>query len=136
MTFAVVMCTVAASLAAEEAPTRPEDRKAIAALTAEFIAAYDKGDLQALAKLFVPAARSIDEEGQVAQGREAIVGRFAAAFADSPGSKITIAPASLEFLGPDAAVETGSATVTPADGRAPTVTAYSVVYLQIGRAHV
>jgi uncharacterized protein (TIGR02246 family) len=110
---------------------RPADARAIRALVADFLRAFDAGDAPAIAALFTPDGRVTDEAGDDAVGRDAIAARFAASFDDNPGGKIAIKDDSLRFLGADAAVEEGTAVITPGDGAGPPESVrYTALYVK------
>ena len=63
------------------------------------------------------------------EGREAIEKLFAASFEENPGQTIDVKTESLRFLGPDAAIEEGTATITtPRAEGGPTEPAESTRY--------
>lgn len=117
---------------------RRHDVAAIQALTAAFVKAYNAGDSAAAARTFAVNARIIDEENQRSEGRDAIAERFARRFAEQPGETMTITPESIRFIGPDTAIEEGTAVIKtpPAPGaRASTeTTRYTVVYVKFDGA--
>ena len=105
---------LSASALAGEPP--PAERAAIEAVVAEFVRAFDAGDAAAVAALFTEDARIETEGSPAIQGREAIGRRFAERFAESPGQSIVVKTDSVRLLGPDAALEEGSAAITtPSD---------------------
>ena len=83
---------------------RPGDREALAALVQSFAKAYDAGDAGAVAGLFAPDARLVDDTGEVIDGRDAIRSRFAAGFQAAPGRAIELSVTSLRFLAADVAL--------------------------------
>jgi uncharacterized protein (TIGR02246 family) len=123
---------VPAALAVE----RPEDVAALQALTKSFVDAYNAGDSAAVARTFALNARIIDEDNQLSEGRAAIAERFARRFAEHPGEAIAITPESIRFVGPDTAIEEGTAVITtptPPDSAAEAqteTTRYTVVYVK------
>ena len=141
LALALVACAGLAGRAgsAEEPPgpaaAADPDRAAIAAVVAEFVRAFDAGDARAVAALFTEGAR-IEAEGEPpVEGRAAIEAMFAERFESEPGRKITIRAESLRLLGPDAAVETGTAVVEePAEASggttAPERSRYTAAYVR------
>jgi uncharacterized protein (TIGR02246 family) len=113
-------------------PGRDNDKKAIQEVVDAFKQAFNKGDVKAISALFTEDAEVVDEHGGKVQGRQAITEHFAAGFGDAPGAKIEIDADSLRFLGADAATEEGRARVLPADGSAPELTRYLVIYVKQG----
>jgi uncharacterized protein (TIGR02246 family) len=88
------------------------DEAALRALVSAFTKAYNAGDARSLAALFTEKAQLVMLSGQRLEGREAIEKQFAAAFAENPGQTIEVKSESVRFLGADAAIEEGTATVT------------------------
>jgi uncharacterized protein (TIGR02246 family) len=109
---------------------KSQDEKAIQAATAAFVKASNAGDAKAIAALFTEDAESIDEDGTLVQGRQAIEDSFAQTFAASPGGKMEIKIDSLRFLSPDVAKEEGRCTITPAGAGGPDVDRYTVLYVK------
>jgi uncharacterized protein (TIGR02246 family) len=95
-------------------PTPSADEKAIRAVDEQFVRDYNRGDSKALAALFTEDAEAIEAEGDRYRGRHLIERRFADTFAASPGVKIAIEAASIQFLSPDVAKEEGQTLITPA----------------------
>lgn len=106
---------------------RPDDQKAIQAVTDAFVEAYKEADSKAVAAKFHVNAEVIDVDGTRYEGRDVIEKQFAETFADSPGVAISVTAESLRFLGPDAAKEEGRSTVTPKTG-APVSRRYTVLF--------
>jgi uncharacterized protein (TIGR02246 family) len=102
------------------ATERPNDVAAIQALDASFVQAWNAGDAESAARLFTENARIVDEDNVVTEGRAAISARFARRFTERPGETLTVTPETIRFLGPDTAIEEGTATIRiPAVGETP-----------------
>ncbi len=110
--------------------SRAGDEAAIRGLDEEFVKAFNAGDAKALAATFTEDAESTDEDGIIAEGREAITAHFASSFAASPGAKISLHTDSLRFLGPETALIRGRAEVIPAGGGASDLSRYTVVLVK------
>jgi uncharacterized protein (TIGR02246 family) len=118
-----------------EEPPADAARKAVEAVVAEFVKAFDAGDAPAIAALFTERARLETEGSPAIEGRAAIERRFAERFEADPGQTIAVKPGLLRFLGLDAALEEGTASITiPAaeTGEQPQVTRfkYSAAYVR------
>ncbi len=118
------------------APRRPADEAAIRSVAESYAKAYNAGDAHALAALFADDAEMIDEDGERMRGRSVIEGVFGSMFKERPGASIAISPASLRFLGPDAAQEEGQTQVKTASSEAPTTRHYTVLYVKEGKRWV
>jgi uncharacterized protein (TIGR02246 family) len=104
------------------------DAQAIGELLALFIKAYNARDAKALGELFTANAEIEDEDGDVTRGRDAIVARFAKIFRDGESGTLGVTTDSLRFLGPDLAIEEGTASLTTRAGEPPRTDRYSVIY--------
>jgi uncharacterized protein (TIGR02246 family) len=109
---------------------RADDEKAIRAADEAFVRAYNAGDARAVADLFDEDAEAVSKDGETVRGREAIAGLFASIFEAAPGRKIEVAVDSLRFLGAVVALETGRTTLSAADGRAPEVDRFTVLFVK------
>ncbi|MEO6809800.1 MAG: SgcJ/EcaC family oxidoreductase [Isosphaeraceae bacterium] len=116
------------------APTgRDDDEAAIKKLLESFIKAFNAGDAEATAATYSETAIVVDEQGERTEGRDAIRDQYADAFADSPGSTISIQVDARRFLGPETAIEVGRTTITPKeDGEIPETTRFTTVYVKHG----
>src|SRR3712207_6493183 len=79
--------------ASSEAPIR--------AAADAFVAAFDKGDAQGVASLWVENGTLAEEGGEVLKGREAIAGRYAEFFEAYPGSTLKVDVTSIHFVTPE-----------------------------------
>ena len=108
------------------------DEKALGELLGRFIKAYNGRDAKALGELFSPGAEIEDEDGDVTRGRDAIVARFEGIFKESQAATLDVATDSLRFLGPDIAIEEGTASITTGAGAPPRTNRYSAIYTRLG----
>ena len=106
------------------------DEALIRAAVAAYVAAYNRGDAKALAAMWLPGAVYTNPDtGDQVVGRDAIEKQFAAIFAASKETKLSAATASVQFVSPNVAIETGTATVVrPND--TPEETQYAAVYVR------
>jgi uncharacterized protein (TIGR02246 family) len=124
----VALAQQAATIAAPSlAPGTPADAAAIRALSAQFAAAFNRGDAKAIADQYGETARAIDDDGQSIVGRDAIMARFAEGFRANPALRIAFEEDRLEFLSPTVAIEDGHGTTNT---NPPVISAYSVVYVK------
>lgn len=110
---------------------RPADERALQTLAQAYLKAYNAGDARALGGLFTDDAEMIDEFGERLRGRPMIENVFAAMFRQRPGATLAITPASLRFLGPDAAQEEGQ-TVMRVGTEPPSTRHYTIIYVKSG----
>ena len=112
------------------APEKSEDLAAIRAVANSFLEAYRAKDAAAIGALFTENAEIVDDDGEVTQGRPAIVERFAGLFAANEGGKLDVDVDSIHLLSPEVAIEEGTATVSGDDGEKPETSRYSVIYVK------
>ncbi len=89
---------------------------------------HNRGDAEDLVKFYAVDADFVGIDGQVIEGREAIVAMYARAFAQLPGNKAKICLSSRRFLSEDTVIDDGTWEVTgvlpegaPAKGRYTTI---------------
>lgn len=112
-------------------PDRADDEKAIRGIVAAFVKAFNAGDIDALMASFEDESQVVDETGATFKGKDAIRGRFAEAFQTNPGGAISIEIRTLDFYGPDTAIERGSVTFQRADNESqPESNPYTVLYVR------
>jgi uncharacterized protein (TIGR02246 family) len=116
--------------APKPASSDSKDESTIRANVEAFVKAYNARDAKAVANLFAAEAQAIDEDGETAQGRDAIERRVAATFADAPQGRIQIDVGSIRMIGSALAIETGQAKVTPSPGSEPNVSRYTAVHIK------
>jgi uncharacterized protein (TIGR02246 family) len=110
---------------------RPEDERALRAISESYARSYNAGDARTLASLFAEDAEMIDENGQRLRGSPMIESVFGSLVRHRPGAVLTLAPVSLRFLGPDVAMEEGQTVVKVGDE--PSATRhYTVVAVKRG----
>jgi uncharacterized protein (TIGR02246 family) len=94
-----------------------------------FAKAYNAGDAKAIASLFTSDGMIVDEDGNESQGRDAIAETFAALFKEIPGRRIEVNVESIQFIGPDLAMEVGN-TKTSAPGEPADYDRYTVIHVK------
>lgn len=116
---------------AAEAPVLTPEQKAIADQANVFIAAYNKGDVKALAAMFAEDAEWVDDGGNVISGREAIADHFKGVFLSAKGRVLDIDVESVRPLTGDVMLEKGTTTVVEPGGRTA-VSSYTAVHIKKG----
>ena len=84
------------------------DEAEIDALIENWIAAHDSGNAEALAKFYTADADFIGIDGQLINGRDAVVGMYAEVFRHLPGNKANVSVNSRRFIASDILVEDAS----------------------------
>jgi uncharacterized protein (TIGR02246 family) len=111
------------------AGTGGEAEAVLRAVVAEFTRSFNAGDARAIAALFTENARLVTVTGRTIEGRAAIEKLFATAFEENPGQTIEVKTETLRFLGAEAAIEEGTATITR-PGSTGETTRYSAAYVK------
>ncbi len=109
-------------------PATAQDEKALQAIQAAYVKAFNAGDAKALAALWTLDGEFVDAEGKSYRGRSAIEKEFAEFFAKEKGVALKITTDTLRFLSPTVALESGSARVTCAADGAANSAAYAIVH--------
>ncbi len=117
-----------ATAASVPGPVHQQDKKAIRLAAEAFAKAYNAGDAQTIARLFVVGGEIVNEEGQSTEGRESIEQEFTVIFKEHPKTHMDLAIESIRFIGSDMAIEDGMATVTHEPDEPAQRSPYSVTY--------
>jgi uncharacterized protein (TIGR02246 family) len=128
---------VAGLVAAGKTPGKPDEPKAQdkpalgkGKRAQEFIAAYEKGDAQAVAAFWTENADYVDQTGREYKGRAEIQKMYERFFAGKKGMKLNIIVTSVRQVGSDVALEDGITEVTPAEGGLPSAARFSAVLVK------
>jgi len=113
---------------AEPTTKYPEDEEAILKAGVSFISAYAAHDARQVAAHFAPEAEFVDEDGQVFRGRDEIEASTAKVFKEHPKASVAIDVASLRFLSPVLAIESGITLCTLDENKAPHATRYTAIH--------
>jgi uncharacterized protein (TIGR02246 family) len=95
------------------AAVAPSQVNSIRANSEKLAAAFNSGDAQAAAAMFLPNGELIDETGRLYQGQEEIQALMAGLFEQYPGVQVTLNTESVRPFGP-AIIEEGTRTLTTA----------------------
>lgn len=99
--------------------------------TAEgFVAAFQKGDANAVAACWTPDGDYMDLNGRLLKGREAIAADFAELFAENKGLTVRIEVLSVQFPTPDTAIEDGVTSVMAPTGGLPNRAHYTNTFVK------
>jgi len=88
------------------------DEKAVQERNETFVAAFNNGDIKAMAACYAPDCDFLSAVGQRVKGRDALEKYFAKGFAESKGLKLKHTHSSLRFLNPDVAIDDGAWEIT------------------------
>ncbi len=99
-------------------PPAEREEPAIRQLVQDYVAAREKADPIATARLFTPDADHLVSSGEWRQGREAVVAGTLASSRQNNGTR-TISITQIRFLSPEIALVDGRYTLTPRDGASP-----------------
>ncbi len=109
---------------------RSADEAAIRANVEQFVKAYNAHDAKGVAALFLPGGETIDKDGDMVKGREAIAKTFEDLFKATSDKRIDVSVESIRFIGPDLAVETGQTKETEGPNEPPDYDRYTVVHVK------
>jgi uncharacterized protein (TIGR02246 family) len=126
-----VLCATNWCAAQDDIEAQDFDADALLDAASAFAIAYNKGDAEAIGKLFAPDGEMIDNSGNVFRGRDRVQAEFAAYFQLNPGAEMEIDVEQLRPIAPGVVVEDGTSTLTSSDGSIFT-TRYTIVHLKQG----
>ena len=109
----------------------PAEQMAIEKRAEEFIAAFNKGDAEAVATFWVPDGDYVDLAGETLKGRKAIAAAFVKQFEATKGGKLRIHPTSLRVVKSDLAIEDGITEVVTSDDAPATAARYTIVHVKL-----
>jgi uncharacterized protein (TIGR02246 family) len=107
---AILLGAAGWSLADDKAD--PADEKAILERNEAFVAAFNRGDIKAMAATYAPDADFLSAEGKRVKGRAELEKYFAKGFADNKELKLKHSDSSIRFLKPDVAIDVGTWEIT------------------------
>ena len=114
----------------EQPKANPAEEKALRDAHRTFLAAFNKGDAEAVAAFYAPDADLIGPTGQLSKGRAQIEKTHADFFAKNKGIKLKSPFGSVRFITPDVAIADRTGELTPAsDGGTGKVHA-TIVYVK------
>jgi uncharacterized protein (TIGR02246 family) len=120
----------ASTVRAADATNNPADEKALHDRAAAFLAAFNKGDAQALAGFWTPDGDYTDDLGHQYQGRKAIEESFQKLFSAARWAELRVHRGSYRLVRPDLAIGDGVYEVVPPDGGPPTSARYTAVHVK------
>lgn len=122
----------AIALAQEPAakPAWNDAQKSVVDTVGRYVTAFNKGDLKAIEDFFAEDARLITVDGEIFEGRPAILELFREGFEGNPGLTMSSDIRSVRLIGDSVAIESGFlATRTESDPK-DDVVAYEVVHVK------
>jgi uncharacterized protein (TIGR02246 family) len=121
---------VAAARTGSAEPNRDADREAIRKADDAFAAAFEKGDVKAVAAMWSDGAEYVGEDGTRLTGRAEIEKAFAEVVKGGPPAKVEVDVRSIRFPSRDTAVEEGFLRHRPAGPTLPSSTRYQTVLVR------
>jgi uncharacterized protein (TIGR02246 family) len=115
---------------AEDAKANAKEENALKARAEEFIAAFNKGDAEAVAAFWLPDGDYVDQTGNTLSGRKAIQAAFEKQFAAAKGGKLKIMTKSLRLVNGDLAIGDGTTEVTYPGDAPPIGTRYTAIHVK------
>ena len=129
---AVVEVDVIEVAVVEAPPAPPELVEAVKKAEIATIEAFNKGDADALAKLFEEKGELVDENGNVFAGREQISGLFKAFFERFPKAQLQMEVTGVRTVGDSLAIEEGVRLITLPDSDVAAQVRYAAVRDKVG----
>jgi len=129
---AVVEVDVIEVAVIEAPPAPPELVEAVKKAEIATIEAFNKGDADALAKLFDEKGELVDENGNVFAGREQISGLFKAFFERFPKAQLQMEVTGVRTVGDSLAIEEGVRLITLPDSDVAAQVRYAAVRDKVG----
>lgn len=127
----VVMALVAAAPSFAEQPNGdPADERALRESHREFVAAYNKGDVAALAAFYTPDADFVGIHGETYHGRDQIKEHMANFLAHDKGAQLKSPFGALRFITPHVAIADRTEELTPPVRGEPGRLHTTVVYVK------
>jgi uncharacterized protein (TIGR02246 family) len=115
---------------AEQPKGDPADEKAVRELHREVIAAYNKGDAEAVAACYAPDADLVGIRGDTYHGRAEIEKCYTTLFAHNKGARLKSPFSSVRFLTPEVAISDHAEELTPPGEGWPGRVHATVVYVK------
>lgn len=95
-----------------------------------FVAAFNRGDIKAMAASYAPDCDFLSAEGQRVKGRDALEKYFAKGFAESKGLQLKHTHSSRRFLTPDVAIDDGAWEITGRPEGKPSKGLYTAILMK------
>lgn len=105
------------------------EEAAVRASSLELVAAYNKGDADALAALFCSNAELVDDAGNVFSGRDDIQAIYVKFLESFPEAQMDLDIESVRFVAPGVAIEDGTRTVVTGEGTNVATNRYTMVFV-------
>jgi uncharacterized protein (TIGR02246 family) len=109
-------------------PAHAADEKAIDAIRAGYIKAFNAGNAKALAAFWAPDGEFVDADGRTFRGRAALEKEFTTFFTSEKGLKLDVSMDSLRFVAPGVALESGTSHIRGGKEGAFPGTTYHIVH--------
>jgi uncharacterized protein (TIGR02246 family) len=119
------------SVGAQESRGGVEDEQTIRKSADDYVAAYNKGDIEAVMAYWAQDADYVDEAGKTHRGKEKIASLFTAGMEDLKNHKLALKVIGVRFIKPDVAIEDGEARLT-APGGETSSSRYTAVWTKTG----
>ncbi|MBN2580945.1 MAG: SgcJ/EcaC family oxidoreductase [Pirellulales bacterium] len=116
------------SAAEKKEPATPADQ--IRENARAFVAAFNRGDAQAVAAFWTEDGDYVDEQGRRIQGPAAIEKEYAAFFAAHPGVKLNLEIDAIRPVTESTAIEDGRSSLEPPPPKSPKDGRYTVVHVK------
>ncbi len=128
--LALLLASALPAAAKPKASKAGSDERAIRAMVASFVAAFNRGDAETLAAQWLPDGDVVTASGEMIKGREAIQRQFERVLAERGHPKLSSKILAIRFLGPDVAVEDSTSKLNPEPPGPPAHMHHTTVYVK------
>ena len=130
LTVMIVVFVTTAQGWAEQPKADPADMKELREANRAFVAAFNKGDAEAVAAFYAPDADQVGPTGQLSKGRAQIEKTHADFFAKNKGIKLKSPFGSVRFITPDVAIADRLGELMPASEGGTSKVHATIVYVK------
>lgn len=111
-----ILLTFLVTAVAQDNESQKKDLEILSTNASAFVTAYNKGDPEGLARLFLPSGEIVLANGDMVSGKEEITGFYSEVLSGDEKPKAALEAGSVRFITPTLAIEDGTLHVTKPSG--------------------